>query len=128
MPCTYEARGEASHTSASANSSGSPTRPNGNGGGLLLEFFFRGGAVGFGAAFHDFQTRSVRVQPGAMALTRMPCGPSSFDSVLSRPITAMRTEFDSSRFSTGCLTDRDVIATIVPRCGGSFFSRWGRAA
>ncbi len=51
---------------------------------------------------------------GENAVTRIPRGPSSLASVLVRPMTPSRMLFESTRFSMGCLTDNEVMVTMLP--------------
>src|SRR5207249_4509742 len=58
--------------------------------------------------------RSVAIQPGATAFTRIWSDPSSRARVFTRPTTAARIAFERTRLSTGCFTEIEVIATIEP--------------
>ncbi len=52
--------------------------------------------------------------PGLIELTRMPFGPSSLASDFISPMTAMRSELDRTRLSSGCFTVNDCVATRLP--------------
>ena len=51
-----------------------------------------------------------------MQFTLMPSFATSFESVLARPVTPARIEFDRIRFSSGCLTVNEVSITMRPHC------------
>src|SRR2546427_7781579 len=61
-------------------------------------------------------SRSVRMRPGQSVLTRMFSLPSCSASVFIMPATPGRTALDSSRSSSGCLTDTDWIVRMRPHC------------
>ena len=76
MPVTYAASSEARKSAAPATSRGVPTRPSGTPSRMRAT---RASSVrGF---------MPVRIQPGPMQLTRMPCAPNS----TAMPLVSMRT-------------------------------------
>src|SRR5467141_773637 len=98
----------------SATSRGSPIRPSG--------ISFASSAIAAASVFPSRSARilvnsarrSVAIHPGATAFTRIWLGPSSRASVFTSPTTAARIAFDRRRFSIGCFTLIDVIATMAP--------------
>src|SRR5712691_2947695 len=109
-PVTYEAFSEARKTTTLANSSGVPIRPSGTSLALLATY----SSVGIPDCLAPPRKRSVMIRPGHTTLMVMLSLPSSPAMVLLRPATPGRTALESSRPSTGCLTDTDWMVRIRP--------------
>ena len=105
---------DARNTTRFANSSGRPSRPSG----MLATDALRTSSIDLplfcAFALSSSVMRSVSIRPGAITLTRIPCGASSRDSVLAMPHTPARSAFDSARFGIGCLIDEDAIVSTRP--------------
>src|SRR5260370_14248151 len=115
VPFTQLARCEARNATTAANSSGAPMRPAGISRAQPAKTSSGWTFERVEILFARLSRRAVRVYPGQTLFTVMPYGAYSFASVRARPVTAARTELESSKPSTGCFTADDVMVMNRPQ-------------